>query len=333
MRVSPNIQDLRVAHWPKSTEHPPWPAPEASSEFVVDTCLRQIQIGLSPAGTHSSWRPFLPRKNPTADPELRSGGDAYQFLLEVTTGMRSAIPGETNVFGQFKKDWIGFRRTGEANTVASLAPFMHRLINDTKAVRQQYLEGIGGSSYGSLVRKLIAPNPDERILFVGAGDLTQSMLPFFSSHKLGIWNHRNIPEPNNRIDTLFLPGQGNRAANWANHVILTTPPDALNDKNWLAWLAATQLRTVVHLGNRNFPDRLQRRMGGHTLACYDLDDVFALRREQDCLRSDQLILAQTACRQRAQAFATAGRFGVTSNTSARAPQIQDDIRHPGFALA
>jgi hypothetical protein len=333
MRVSPSIQDLRVAHWPKSPEHHPWPAPEASSEFVVDTCLRQIQIGLPPAGTHGPWRPFLPRKNPTADPELRSGGDAYQFLLEVTTGMRSAIPGETNVFGQFKKDWIDFRRTGEANAVTSLAPFMHRLINDTKAVRQQYLEGIGGSSYGSLVRKLIAPNPDERILFIGAGDLTQSMLPFFSSHRLGIWNHRNIPEPNDRIDTIFLPDQGNRAANWANHVILTTPPDALNDKNWLVWLAATQLRTVVHLGNRNFANRLQRRSCSRPRAYYNLDDVFALRRAQDSLRSDQLMLAKTACRQRTQAFAAADRFALTSNMAAPAPQMQDNIRHPGFALA
>jgi hypothetical protein len=87
------------------------------------------------------------------------------------------------------------------------------------------------------------------------------------------------------------------------------------------------------LGNRNFPDRLQRRTGSRPLAYYNLDDVFALRRAQDSLRSDQLMLAKTACRRRTQAFAAADRFALTSNMAAPAPQMQDNIRHPGFALA
>ena len=122
--------------------------------------------------------------------EVRFGPDAYRFVLEITTGLRSAIPGETNVFGQFRNAWQDFRRDGPAARITRLAPLVHRLSNDTKAIRREHLHGIGGASYGSLVRRLIAPARADRILFVGAGNLAQSMLPFFDNYELGIWNHR-----------------------------------------------------------------------------------------------------------------------------------------------
>ncbi len=332
MRESSDIQHLRVAHWPKSPGRSRWPTP-AAADFVMDTCLRQIRIRLMPADTFPSWRPHLQREYRPTVPELRSGDDAYRFLLEVTTGLRSAIPGETNVFGQFKKAWLSFRCTGPAADVTRLAPVMHRLFNDTKSVRREHLEGIGGSSYGSLVRKLIAPKPGDRILFVGAGDLARSMLPLFSSHRLGIWNHRNIEAPHGRIECIFLPNQGKRAASWADHVILTTPGDSRNDANWHRWLTATRVQTVVHLGHRKSQSPEQLRTRGNTPACYDLDDVFALRRGQDDLRSDHLTLARMACRQRAQAFVPTDRHTVYNNATADRLTGQRSTRHAGLALA
>lgn len=299
----------------------------------MDTCLRQIRIRLMPADTFPAWRSDLQHEYRPTIPELRSGDDAYRFLLEITTGLRSAIPGETNVFGQFKKAWLSFRCAGPTADVARLAPVIHRLIHDTKSVRQKYLEGIGGSSYGSLVRKLIAPRPADRILFVGAGDLARSMLPLFSSHHLGLWNHRNIEAPHGRIECVFLPEQGKRAASWADHVILTTPADSHNDANWQRWLTATRVRTVVHLGHRKSQGLVQPRTRCNTPARYDLDDVFALRREQDDLRSDQLMLAQTACRQRAKAFAPTDRHTVYNHATAERLTVQRSARHAGLALA
>jgi hypothetical protein len=299
----------------------------------MHTCLRQIRIRMTTTGAVPAWRPHLQREDRPAVPELRSGIDAYRFLLEVTTGLRSAVPGETNVFGQFKKAWLNFRHTGQAAEVARLAPVMHRLINDTKAIRQEHLEGIGGSSYASLVRKLIAPNPGDRILFVGAGALARSMLPLFSSHRLGIWNHRNIEVPDRRIERVFLPDQGSRAASWADHVILTTPADDHNDTNWQRWLTATRLRTVVHLGHPNLQHRTQQQLWGNARACYDLNHVFALRREQDDRRSDQLMLARTACRQRAKAYITADRLAARNNATADRLTVQRRTRHASLALA
>jgi len=288
----------------------------------MDTCLRQIRIRMMP--TRGTW---------LAVPELRSGDAAYQFLLEVTTGLRSAIPGETNVFGQFKDAWLDFQRTGPVAGVAHLAPAMHRLIHDTKALRQEHLEGIGGSSYGSLVRKLIAPGSGDRILFVGAGALARSMLPLFSICNLGMWNHRIIDAPDSRIERVFRPDQGERAASWADHVILTTPADDQNDANWQHWLTATRLQTVVHLGQRSSQCRAQPGNWGNTLACYDLDNVFALRRKQDDFRSDQLTLARAACRQRAAAYATADQSAARRDVTAARPAAQSSATNAMPALS
>jgi len=327
-----DIQHLRVAHWPKSPEFHGMPAP-LTADFVIDTCLRQISIGLMPESAFRTWRPRLQHENPLPRPEVRSGADAYQFLLEVTTGLRSAIPGETNVFGQFKKSWRLYRCTGQGNSVARLAPVIHRLINDTKAVRQQHLEGIGGASYGSLVRKLITPNPGDRILFVGCGGLTQSMLPLFRTYELGIWNRRTVEALTDSVEHIFQPDQGQLAAIWANHVILTTPADKSNDSSWLKWLSITRKHSVVHLGNRSFPGQMQRRDPDNFVSSYNLDDVFALRREQNALRSDQLRLALSACRRFAKTFTMTGPFAVKSNANAKDPKVGNSTLDTRLALA
>ncbi len=233
--------------------------------------------------------------------ERESGPDAYRLLLEITTGLRSAVPGETNVFGQFKDAWAASRSRRQPAQVARLAPLMHRLINDTKTIRTEYLHGIGGASYGSLVRRLVTPRPEDRILFVGAGNLAQSMLPFFKLFDVGLWNRSAIDRPPENVTHYFRPEQGHHAARWANHVILTTPPDPTNDGLWCEWIGAS-VRTVVHLGYRSnrdpvtgaFPVTRKTR-----IRTYTLDDVFALRQTQAERRSTQLAHARAACRDRA----------------------------------
>lgn len=299
----------------------------------METCLRQIHLRMTPAGGLTEWPSNPHRKEWLAVPELRSGNDAYRFLLEVTTGLCSAIPGETNVFGQFKKAWLNFRCTGEAAEVAHLAPTIHRLIDDTKTIRQEHLEGIGGCSYGSLARKLIAPRPGDKILFVGAGDLARSMLPLFRSHSLGIWHYRDIEVPNSLIERVFLPDQGQGAASWADHVILTTPADNHNDANWQDWLSATRARTVVHLGQHRAQDRVLKRNWGNALAYYDLADMLALRREQDDHRSEQLMRARAACRQRAKAFALADRLAARNNATIERLAVKRSMPDASLALA
>jgi len=295
MSSSTDIKNLWVAHWPKSPDGvlSSWHGRTDGEGpgLLLDTCLRQMRIGLC--------RLDPQHESLSGNPEIRCGDDAYQFILEITTGLRSAIPGETNVFGQFKNAWLRFREAGQPAHVAHLAPVIHRLINDTKAIRKEYLEGIGGSSYGSLVRRLIAPNSANRILFVGAGDLARSMLPFFRRYELGIWNYKAIELPAGPVKHYFGPEHGDLAASWADHVILTTPPDPVNDGNWRRRLSAASVHSVVHLGHR----RAARKTWGQGPESYDLDDVFALRREQTNIRSQRLVRARAACCRRARPHA------------------------------
>jgi len=255
----------------------------------LDTCLREVAIELIPEG--GSKAPAFDKA------EILTGVNAYRLLLEIATGLRSAIPGETNVFGQFRRAWQTFLNDGYPATVAGLTPVIHRLFNDTKTVRKNWLEGVGGTSYGSLVRRLIEPRRQDRVLFVGAGELMQSMLPLFEKYRLGIWNHRIIKPITATVDFIFPPGHGRRAAIWADHVILTTPRDPQNDRNWHAWLRNAHPRTVIHLGHRHTrqPDWGPGIDWEPGIAAFDLDDIFALRREQDDYRSNRLDSARAAC--------------------------------------
>ena len=118
-----------------------------------------------------------------ADEEMPSaefyvGGPAYQFLLELITGLRSKIVGETEVFGQFKcflercekenhDQWYYFKK------------WAHFLIVDCKKIREKFLTGIGNQSYGSLVRRHLGAR--EHVLVLGAGMLTKDILPWVQS--------------------------------------------------------------------------------------------------------------------------------------------------------
>ncbi len=263
--------------------------------LLVDTCLRQLCIGLASdvpkSGGQAQLLPGL---------EVRRGVGAYRYALEVATGLRSAVPGETNVFGQFRQAWDRYRHEGKPDDVARIAPFVRRLIIDVRCIRRDHLQGIGGSSYGTLVRRLVSPRRGERLLFVGAGDLSRSMWPVFADFDVGVWNHRRVEVADASDLTNFAPGRACEAAAWADHVVFTTPPDRAHDVRWRLHVAAAGIDTLVHLGHR--------RGGLHTWAgcrrAFDLDDVFELRSRQARIRSDRLESARIACREAARGLVT-----------------------------
>jgi hypothetical protein len=281
------LDTLVVGHWPGDSR-----PPALATAWRIETCLRGVLVGADREAGRSIGA--------LAPPESYSGVAAYAFLLELACGLKSAVPGETNVFGQFKRAWEAHRSVAPAAAVAALAPVVAAAIRDTRAIRQAHLANIGGASYGGLVRRLIGAAPGDRVLFVGAGELARSMLPFFRACDIGIWNRHAPGAAFAAAGRLFDPEDGARAAQWAHHVIFTTPADPLNDARWRDWLATSLAQTVVHLG--------RRRDGGgwadHTVS-YDLDDVFDLRRSQDNIRSLQIERARHACRDHARVLARA----------------------------
>jgi hypothetical protein len=260
----------------------------------METCLRRIALttDVDTARQLGAARPA----------EMYVGVAAYQLLIEITTGLRSAVPGETNVFGQFRRAWESFRRDADTGAIGPMAQVVAQAVRDTRAIRHRHLQDIGGSSYGTLARRLLQPRDDERVLFVGAGELARSMLPFFRACELGVWNRR-LPGPSFAAAArLFAPGEGARAAEWAHHVVLTTPADAENDERWARWLQPSLAQAILHLGHR----RGSTFRGPVHAVSYDLDDLFDLRRSQDNIRSLQLERARLACREAASRAVSIG---------------------------
>ena len=281
--------------------------------YFVSTCMREFAV--------CAGRPAA-RIAGNSELERFSGSAAYAFLLQTVTGLNSSIPGETNIQGQVRKAWDNWRACAPANLLDALDPIMHALFSDARQIRRQYLQGIGGQSYGSLTRKLLNPGPDARVLFVGAGDLARSITPYFDTFDTAYWNRHATDAATIGTRSGFAPADAIAAANWATHVVLTTPPDEDNDRHWSDLLrTSTALKQVVHLGIRRAhrgPWNLFRNdfREGLPIFC-DLDDIIELRQSQSSLRMLNIDRARRACDTKAKERASAS-LTVEQNKRTRA---------------
>ena len=289
MIESLRIRDLTVVHQTKDSADGAWPASMIEAlqrrAFVLDTCLRQLAVFAGPTDA-----PGGSDSTHAKTTEFYSGTDAYRFLLETATGLNSAIPAESNVLGQFKRAWA-HSLEHRAGVASRLAAPMNQLFADTRQIRATFLQGVGGASYGSLVRKILRPVTDERVLFIGAGSLTRSMLPFFRIADVAVWNRSDRQQAIEERVQRFRPEQAEAAAGWASKAILTTPANYANDQLWASLLQQHGVDRVAHLGRRS------NRLGpwADFDSVFSLDDVFQLRRTQSNVRSLQVQRARHAC--------------------------------------
>ncbi|MGI9290734.1 MAG: hypothetical protein ACR2QG_05600 [Gammaproteobacteria bacterium] len=255
-----------------------------SKGLLVDTCLRQLWINPAPKAE-------LPKIN---DASYIHGSKAYGFLLQTICGLNSSVPGETNITGQFKCAWKRWR----SNTANSeyIDALMNELLEDSKLIRLQHLNGTGGASYGSLVRKLIQPLDHSKLLFVGAGKFATSMMPFFSRQQVALWNHRLHPglEAKQHKLNIFAPDEFKAAAEWAESLILTTPASQqTNERRWQILTTEYEIKNLVHLGLRRADPGSWEKVSGTTV--FYLDDVFDLRSELADIRDAGISAAKRAC--------------------------------------
>ena len=257
------------------------------SGVLVDTCMRQLLFGVGA-------RPVTYPANAAAL-EIFSGVQAYRLLLEIITGLRSAIRGETNVYGQFRRAWQTTLNSLPGSVTQPLSPIIESLFSDARQVRQQHLQGVGGNSYGSLARRLLAPARGARVLFVGTGELARSILPFFHANETGAWNHR--PTTPLTVAHWFSAAQADVAARWAQHIIFTPPADAEHDSGWQNRLRHACVRSVLHLGQR----RSEALPWTGVDAAFDLDDILSAAEARANIASLQLVRARAACTELAYA--------------------------------
>jgi glutamyl-tRNA reductase len=109
--------------------------------------------------------------------DMYQGEHAYQFLLEVICGLHSKLIGETEIISQFKQ-------FTKENPQAIAQNISDKLIQNSKTIRNKYLNGYGGQSYGSYVNT--ASKKYEKIVILGAGALTQDILPIIKTNQANI---------------------------------------------------------------------------------------------------------------------------------------------------
>ncbi len=297
------------------------------SGFYAATCLRELAVAIT-IDDASGWTALA-----AADAEisLLRGAQAYRLLLETVTGLNSSVPGETNVQGQIRRVWDTWRHGASADSLQRMDPFMHRLFADARRIRARHLNGIGGNSYASLARKLLEPDSDARILFVGAGELAQSMFALFAAYDTAVWNRHAVCIIGDQALRCFAPDEAVAAAAWATHVIITTPPDNDNDRRWAQLTAGRgkELR-ILHLGCR----RAQRGAWRNRNNVFDLDDVFDLRSTQSERRKRSIGEAREACARLAGRdvlrLGTRGSLLALAQSRIVARQLEE--AHPGLQV-
>lgn len=283
--VSPQFT-LIHAHKTDSTVKPH--APEGW--LHVETCQRLLWIGFNRMNAHSYAHSF-------------EGTDAYAFLLEVATGLESAVPGETEIFAQLKESWATYR----GPQLSELSPIFQNLFADTKEIRSLYLRGLGGSSYGTLARRWLDPKSGDQILVLGAGALAQAVVPIFLDYQLSVLNRsrstlgilrKKLEKQSKSVDVNWLI-QDEKPVNdpWAraDH-ILVCRPTVEEDQERIAYLLGRSERPrVIHLGLR----RGEESVWNQIPSLGTLDDLFDLQKSQASVRDLRFSQARRACRDKA----------------------------------
>lgn len=282
----------------------PWPAADDSVLALADlpalrvsTCLRQLLLT-----EQSVLEGYAPVGTPLPGERLQ-GRAAYARLLEIGCGLHSSIAGETEIFHQIKSSWAEFEARG-STLARALRPWMQRLFQDIKDIRSRHLRDAGGSSYGSLARKLLGePCGNGPTLLVGAGALAHSVARYIARGCLEVWNRspqrlqefvQSLPQSAQARALACEPAAELAAWRVASVIVLCVPADTIADparvRIWRERKLAGHAPAVLHLGIEQPCGPWQ-----HLTALHTLGDLFTLDATQRQRRAQQLATAKLAC--------------------------------------
>lgn len=292
-----------------------------SGLFAVKTCLRNVWIVEEKPKTVA---PLLLAREAGFD-ILRESA-AYEFLLRFGCGLESFVPGENEVFGQFKKAWATFHDESlvHANVeiLKFLNPIIQRIFSDIREIRRTNLQNIGSSSYASISRKLLSPQDGDRVLVIGTGKLAQSAAPLLQKYNLAVWGRDQ-----EKLETFSAHFEAKYAKSFTNvsdedldrfiktstHILLCIPKVEELEKTIQRLNPAAK---VVHLGAEKHEcceGWINRPHGKF----WGLDDVFQEEKIQLSQKSDIINQAKQACHSKAL---YRSRKSCSDNVSISTPQ-------------
>ncbi|MDR3605859.1 MAG: hypothetical protein P4M08_00595 [Oligoflexia bacterium] len=273
--------------------------------FFLNSCQRLLWVYFE------DRQPDFKNGSSLGNLQIFKGVDAYRFLLRVASGLESQILGETDIFGQMK---AALKNTPSLGSVVSFGvqKIFQQIFEDTKEIRSRYLENLGGTSYGSLVRKYFENRSAKVTLLVGAGALGESVAPYLQEGELLIFN-RSVAKAETlsrglKSATVVTPE--NESAAWAraDRVIVCIPTDAAADEERVrAFLSGNGgAREILHLGCT----RAQAGIWAEIQGAKFLDDLFRLQKSQSEARSLCIASAKAACDERAKLRGLGGSVSI-----------------------
>lgn len=128
--------------------------------------------------------------------------EAYRYLLETICGLKSDIIGETQVLGQFKTFLQETEKNHKLFYLNHYSLFQN-LLQDCKELREKHIHHWGGSSYGSLTRKMAEGTTN--ICIIGNGQLARSLIPWMKQKKIHTFcrHPRNLDEQMLSIENML----------------------------------------------------------------------------------------------------------------------------------
>jgi glutamyl-tRNA reductase len=150
----------------------PGAAPPPTGARLWRTCLREVAFLRDEPGVRYPSTTLVE-------------GDAYALLLEVVSGLRSPLIGETQVQAQFKM----FLASLDPSTDGDVLRVGQRLLADAKLIRSQHFQGLGTRAYGRLVASRVPPG--RRVVLVGTGALAAELiLQLPRDHQVDRWGRK-----------------------------------------------------------------------------------------------------------------------------------------------
>lgn len=166
--------------------------------FILKTCQRTLVMGFGE-------KPFLHLRQSALVEEtitdIFAGIDAYVFLMETITGLKSEVVAEYEVVSQFKDAYHEYAKASGRNP--QILNVLERLFQDNKKIRTDHLTGIGQLTYAGIARKLIHTRvSDGDVLVLGSGTLAEDLIKLLKKKHNVFISARN-PQRVNELSALY----------------------------------------------------------------------------------------------------------------------------------
>ena len=178
--------------------------------------------------------------------------EAYRYLLEVICGLKSEVVGETQVLGQFKIFLQETEKLHKNYYLNNYAVFQN-LLQDCKELREKHIHHWGGSSYGSLTRKITEHS--ENVCVIGNGQLAQSLLPWMKEKNIALFG-RSPKNATEQVLSIAMIQQQVATADGKSSLVIAAPIDNSFLKSLLLKVSFQQIidwRTEAALENAMLP--------------------------------------------------------------------------------